>query len=229
VTARVLLFDVNGTLLDLGALGPAFTRLMGSAEPMGEWFARLLHGSLVADHTRRHRPFETIAVEALLVTAQRRGLDPGPDAIVEVVAGLRRLPPHPDVEPALERLAGQGLHLAVLTNGSADLVEEQLRNAGIARYFERVLSVDAIGRFKPAPETYLHAAAVLDVAVDEVLMVAAHDWDVAGARSVGMPGAFLARPGAIWGLPEGPPALVAPDLAVLAGMLGGEADHRAVH
>jgi 2-haloacid dehalogenase len=221
----VLLFDVNGTLLDLGALESAFADLVGSTEPIGEWFARLLHGSLVANHTNRYRSFETIAVETLLVTAQRRGLDPSPGAVVTVIAGLRRLPAHPDVGPALERLGGAGFRMAVLTNGTGDLATEQLGHAGIERFFERVISIDAVRRFKPAPETYLHAAAVLDVEVDEMLMVAAHDWDVSGARSVGVPGAFLARPGAVWGLPEDPPALVAPDLGVLAELIITRADH----
>lgn len=90
--------------------------------------------------------------------------------------------------------------------------------------FERRLSVASVERFKPAPEPYLHAGAVLGVDVDRILMVAAHDWDIAGARSVGMPGAYLARPGAVWGLPDPPPDLVAPDLGTLAELLVGNSE-----
>ncbi len=66
---------------------------------------------------------------------------------------------------------------------------------------------------------YLHATAMLGVDVDQALMVAAHDWDIVGARSVGMPGAYLARPGTVWGMPDDPPDLVGVDLAAVVDQL----------
>jgi 2-haloacid dehalogenase len=57
---ELLVFDVNETLLDLATLHPAFVDALGSADAMGEWFARLLHGSLVANHSGRYRPFGEI-------------------------------------------------------------------------------------------------------------------------------------------------------------------------
>ena len=217
----LLVFDVNETLLDLGALRPSFAEHLGSTDPMGEWFARMLHGSLVANHVRRHRPFGRIGVEALLAVAARRGIPLDENGALEVVAGMRTLPPHPEVPGALATLRDAGFQMVTLTNGAEDAASEQLANAGIDSFFDRSFSVDAVRRFKPAPEPYLHVAAVMDADLDRMVMVAAHDWDVAGARSVGIPGAFLARPGAIWSLPDDPPALVAPDLATLAVILTG--------
>ena len=216
---QVLVFDVNETLLDLSALRPSFADVFGSVEPMGEWFARMLHGSLVANHTNRYRPFGLIGTEALLTLAQRRGVDLDPDRAVSIVLEMRRLPAHPDVPAALDRLRTAGFRLVTLTNGSADAVADQLSNAGLTAYFERAISVDEVRQFKPAPAVYLHASAMLGVDVDRALMVAAHDWDIIGARSIGMPGAYLARPGAVWGLPDHPPDLVGVDLAAVADQL----------
>ncbi len=221
-TPRTLVFDVNETLLDLKGLGPAFAEVFGSTEPMGEWFARMLHGSLVANATNRYRPFGLIGTEALVTLAQKRGVELHPDRAVEIVAGMRQLPAHPDVPDALDRLRAAGYTLVTLTNGSSDTVAAQLDHAGIARYFDRALSVDAIRQFKPAPAVYLHATAVLGVDVDQALMIAAHDWDVVGARSVGMPGAYLARPGTVWGMPDDPPELVTVDLGRLTDSILGE-------
>jgi 2-haloacid dehalogenase len=216
---EVLVFDVNETLLDLGHLRSRFAEALGDADLMGEWFARMLHGSLVANHLGAHRPFGLIGAETLMTVAQRRGIPLDPAVAAALVEGMRALPAHPDVAGALDRLAGAGFRLVALTNGSADTVADQLANAGIADRFERAMSVEAVGRFKPAPEVYLHAAAVLDVDIDRMLMVAAHDWDVLGARSVGMPGAFLARPGVVWGMPDDPPGIVAYDLAGAADQI----------
>jgi 2-haloacid dehalogenase len=216
---RVVVFDVVPTLLDLAPLRSEIAALFGSADPFGEWFARTLHGTLVADHLRRHRPFDLIAAEVLVTTAALRGLALDPDRAAAALGTLRRLPTHPDVPAALDTLAGAGFRLAVLTNGSPDLVTAQMAASGLAGRFEALISVDEIGRFKPAPEVYVQAAFRLSVEIDEMLVVAAHDWDVAGARSVGAGAAFLARPGTVWGLPEPPPDLVTGDLAGLAAVL----------
>ena len=109
--------------------------------------------------------------------------------------------------------------MATLTNGSKEAVEEQLSSSGLGHFFERSISVDEVRRFKPAPEVYLHAAAVLEVTMSGAIMVAAHDWDILGARAAGMPGAFITRRGTIWGLPDASPDLVAADLAILADLL----------
>ncbi len=215
MTIKVLVFDVNETLLDLSPLRPRFESVFGSADPMGEWFARLLHGSLVANHTDTYRPFGVIGIEALLVTAKLRGVSLDRDAATDVVSELRRLPAYPDVPAGLEALRSAGYRMVTLTNSSIDAVTAQLENAGIAGFFEQSLSVDAVHRFKPAPEVYRNAAGVLETPLDEQLMVAAHDWDIVGARAVGMPGAFIARPGVVWGLPD----LTVPDIGALAERL----------
>jgi len=81
------------------------------------------------------------------------------------------------------------------------------------------VSVDEVGRFKPAPETYIMTSVRTGVELDRMMMVAAHDWDIIGARSVGMPGAYIARPGAIWSIPDPPAEIVVGDIGALAKAL----------
>jgi 2-haloacid dehalogenase len=215
----ILVFDVNETLLDLSVLRPGFTALLGDPGAMGEWFVRMLHGSLLANHLGAYRPFGEIGAEALVTMARRRGIEVSRADADAVVEGMRRLPAHPEVPAALDRLREAGFRAVALTNGSADVASDQMANAGIADRFERIMSVDSVRRFKPAPEVYLHAAAMLDAEVDEMTMVASHDWDLLGARSVGMPGAFLERPGVVWGMAPDPPEVRAGDLDGLATIL----------
>lgn len=212
---KVIAFDVNETLLDLAALRPAYRALIGTPDSMGEWYARLLHGSLVANHTGHYRSFEMLGAEALLVVAQKRGVEPTIDEAADFVGGMRALPPHPDVIPVLTELASRGWRMVALTNGSQLAAQAQISNAGLSSVLEAVLSVESVGRFKPAPEVYLWAAARLSIEIDEMLLVAAHDWDVLGAQSVGCPAAFIARPGATWGVPTKPPEIIGHDLSCL--------------
>jgi 2-haloacid dehalogenase len=216
---QVLVFDVNETLLDMSPLRTYFARVFGSPEPLGEWFVRLLHGSLVANHTNRYRPFGTIGGEALTVLGKRRGIPISQELAAELDANLRDLPPHPDVASALTRLAGAGFRLVTLTNGSSEMAVSQLTNAGLDKWFERTLTVESVGRFKPAAEIYAHAVTEIGVAAGQAIMVAAHDWDVIGARAVGMEGAFVEREGSVWSLPDPPPPIVVSHLGELADVL----------
>lgn len=214
-------FDVNETLLDLSVLEPAFREELGPGASVTEWFARMAHRSLVANHLGRYRPFGELGAEVLVWLAHREGIDLEPDAARALVAGMRRLPPHPEVEDGLDRLRAAGFRLVVLTNGSPDALDAQMSFSGLGGYFDRHLSVEAIGRFKPAPEVYLHAAAVCGVDIDQMMLVAAHDWDVAGARSVGAMGCFVNRQP--WGIADPLPTLTVPDLGGLADALAGSA------
>ncbi len=70
-----------------------------------------------------------------------------------------------------------------------------MQNAGLARFFESLLSVEEVGLYKPHAHVYRWAARRVGVDVSECLFVAAHGWDVAGAAWAGMRTAFIARPG----------------------------------
>jgi 2-haloacid dehalogenase len=135
------------------------------------------------------------------------------------VGGMTRLPAHAEVPGALRRLAERGLRLAALTNSTERVATAQLGHAGLLDAFEAVLSADAVRRLKPAPEPYRMAATRLSVAPADVLLVAAHAWDVAGARAAGCQAAFVARPGKVADPLALPPDLVVTDLDDLATRL----------
>ncbi len=193
----VVVFDVNETLLDLRALDPVFAGVFGDAGVRGEWFAQVLQSALVLTAVGEYRDFVEVAGGGLDVVARRRRVDLTRDQREAIREGMRTLPPHADVAPCLERLAAAGLRLAALTNSPQEAAEAQLGNAGIADRFERILSVGAVRRFKPDAAVYEMAAGELGVAAAEMTMVAAHDWDVAGAMAAGCRGALVLRPGVV--------------------------------
>lgn len=216
----VVVFDVNETLLSLDPITDRLVPLFDADPPTGEWFARLLHGSLLANAMDEYRPFASIAVEALTAVAARRGLQISIEEARNALAPMTELPPHPDVLPGLTRLASAGIRMAALTNGSAEVAESQVSNAGLDVHLETVISVEEVGRFKPDPTVYLHAADVLGVPPQRMLLVASHDWDCAGAMAVGAEAAFISRPGVVWSLPSPPPTIVVDDVIGLADALG---------
>ena len=195
VGPRIIVFDVNETLLDVSALAPQFQRVFGDADVTQEWFSNVVLYSQVTTIAGPYVDFGAIARGALDMIAVAHGVTLSPTARDGILRGLVSLPAHLDVPDGLQRLRAAGFRLVTLTNSAPAAVEQQLKNAGIGGYFERVFSVDAVRRFKPAAEVYRLVATELQVAPSQLRLVAAHAWDVLGAMRAGCAAAFVARPG----------------------------------
>jgi len=194
---RHLVFDVNETLLDVAALDPLFERLFGDASARVEWFLTLEEGWMTATIVERFQPFAELAQAALIMVGQRRGIEVSEAQCEELVGGMKRLPAHPDVRPALEKLRDSGFHLAALSNGSLQALRQQLESAGLGDSFDAILSVEETQRYKPAPEPYRMVAERNGIEQEQMMMVAAHAWDITGAAAAGCRTAFIARSGKV--------------------------------
>jgi 2-haloacid dehalogenase len=134
-----------------------------------------------------------------------------------------RLDPWPDAVPGLTRLKTNFI-LATLSNGNVALIVNMARRAGLP--WDAVLGAEVARRYKPQPEAYLTTAALLGVAPEQCLMVAAHNGDLAAASATGFRTAFVPRP-AEYGpgqrrdvAPERDWDVVAKDFVDLADQLG---------
>jgi 2-haloacid dehalogenase len=216
VAGRVIAFDVNETLLDLGPLDPVFEGLFGDASVRAQWFAQMLQVAFVGAITDRYVDFTSAQRAALDMVAQRRGATLPTDAADRVAATMRALPAHPEVVDALARLRAGGHRLAALTNSPEDVERAQLAHAGLTDRFDAILSADTVSALKPRREPYELVASTFGVPVGDVMLVAAHAWDLAGALAAGCRTAFVARPG----MPRNPldpePDLVGADLGEIA-------------
>lgn len=219
----VIVFDVNGTLLDTGALVPRFERLFGAKYSMAEWFAELIQYSMALTLAGRFRDFGEIGGAVLQMAAAARGIRVSASDVQDLRKAMQALPPFADVPPALQRLRAANYRLAALSNSGKSALDKQLRHAGIEALFDRVMSTSAVKKFKPAPEIYRFAARTLGVGSHEILMVAAHPWDLLGAASVGFRTALITRPGAAAVSALLTPDLIASDLEDLVGQLQGPA------
>jgi len=224
----VLVFDVNETLLDVKVLRPLFERGFGNSNVLKEWFDAVILYSQTITIIGEYSGLTEVAQDALHMVASSRDVSLPAGVEREILEGMLSLPAHPEVADALKTLGNAGFRLAALTNSTQTAAETQLKNAGLRGLFERVLSVDSVRRFKPAPEIYAYAATELGASPDEMIMVASHAWDLKGAIRSGLQGAFLRRPGTSWFGTDVTPKFTEPDLQRLAEALvaayGEEAD-----
>jgi 2-haloacid dehalogenase len=217
----VALLDVNETLSDLAPLAERFEEVGAPGHLLATWFAATLRDGIALAASGRYADFPDVARAALRpLLARVRGLrSPVDEAADHVLAGIGTLAVHPDVEPGLHRLRDAGLRIATLTNSSAANAEALLDRAGIAGLVERNLDVAEVGRWKPAPEPYTYACRTLGVAPGAAVLIAAHPWDVHGAKCAGLRGAWLDRHGVPYPSVFLAPDVSAPDLSDLVDQL----------
>ena len=190
---RVVLFDVNETLLDAGPLKQKIGDLLQDPSAGKLWFTTMLHYSLVMTVSGQYAALPEIGTATLQMLARNSDITLDTEEAKQIVSGMRTLAPHREVAGALERLKKSGVRLATLTNSSQHGVKAQLQHAGLDGFFERQLSVEALSRFKPHSAVYEWACQQMGVAPAECMLVAAHGWDVAGAKWAGLRTAFIAR------------------------------------
>ncbi len=223
---EVVLFDLNGTLLDTAALAPVLRKIFGRKLSVREWFTQVIAYSMASTLAGDYRQFGDIAIAVLKMEANARQIELSGADVEKVQEAMRRLPAFADVKPSLRKLRKATVRLSVLSNSAPASMNQQLRNAGLDGYFESTTSVDAVERFKPSPETYQAAAKSLNVETANILMVAAHPWDLLGAARAGCRTALLAREEKST-LPGAPPAeFVAADMGDLADQILAKAQHR---
>lgn len=191
-----VVFDVNETLSDMAPMAERFADLGAPPHLARLWFTVVLREGFARTVTGHSERFAVLAADALRDVLHGVPIDRPVDAAVEhVLGGFGDLPVHPDVAAGVADLRAAGLRLVTLSNGAAAVAERLLTRAGLREQFERLLSVEEAGVWKPAAGAYGYAARACDTALSEMVLVAVHPWDIDGAARAGMRTAWIDRTG----------------------------------
>lgn len=219
---KVIIFDVNETLLSLDPLKISIGRLLDRREDLLPlWFSTLLHYSLVETLTGTYHSFGEIGTAALMMVAEAQGIAlTHIEAQDAVLTPLRSLPPHPDVIAGLRALRqDRRIQLVTLSNSSDAEAQAKLEKAGLAALFDGCYTVDSLKKYKPHPAPYRSVLQAFGVKPEETMMVAAHAWDLMGAKNVGLQTALISRLGKTLYPNATRPDVVVNDLLGLAAAL----------
>jgi len=195
-TPSVIVLDVNGTLSNLSGLGARFIQAGAPAYLADVWFAGLLRDGFALAATGANEPFARIGEQNLRTLLRDAPLIQDVDeAVRQVMEGFAELGLHPDSGPGIGALKESGYRLVTLSNGSAEVARQLFAQAGIEQHFEALLSVENARQWKPARAAYDYAARVCETDPGQMLLVAAHPWDIHGASRAGLRTAWLNRTG----------------------------------
>jgi len=200
-TVEVLLFDVFGTVVDWRTSLQRWFQRFGRANKLqADWSSlvddwRAAYEPSMARVRKGERPYVTLDVlhreslEGLLENYGLRGMLESDTR--EMACAWRWLDPWPDTVAGLTRLR-QKFVIGTLSNGGIGLLVDMAKYAKLP--WDVVLSADLFKHYKPDAAVYLGAAELLARPTNEVMLVAAHNSDLAAARSHGYRTAFVARP-----------------------------------
>ena len=218
-----LFFDVNETLMDITGLREKVAETLGGGSVQADrWFNGVIEYSLAETLCGDPPAFGDIAGAVLAMHVAEDGGSLDLDEAKQIVKdGLQASTPYADVAPGLNALKEAGYTLVSLTNSGQAGLEKRLEEAGIRPCFDRALSVQASGGYKPHQKAYEQGLSELGVAPGAALMVACHPWDIIGAQKAGMQTAFVLRPGKAWYPLASQPDHTVPDIQALASRLVG--------
>lgn len=223
---KVLVFDQYGTVVDMQkGLTDAVTPFLkkkgwdGKPNSFVTWWRRTHFENSMIDALcdRGHTLYREIGHGAVAHVMDRCGIRYTEDEVRWLVSEIEKLKPFPDVIAALGKLRAGGYKLAILSNGDRDMLTAAGPHIGFA--FDKVISVEEAGYFKPHWKTYAKAAELLGEAPAGILFVANHAFDCIGAKSFGMRAAFIDRRKRPFGRTPHQPDLIVGDFAELAAVL----------
>jgi 2-haloacid dehalogenase len=221
--ADVLVFDLYGTLVDPLSIRLELERMLPATEAQGVsqlWRRMQIEYAFRVTIMKQYKDFECITARSLDFALAALGLTLDDNQRHGILSRYDSLEPFDDVIPALERLAGAGHQLAVLSNGSPRMVQSCLQSSGLSEHFSTWISVDEVRAFKPDAAVYRLAAERLACPIERMVLVSCNAFDIVGGKAAGTRTAWVNRLSAPFDTIGDPPDITVTSLADLADELG---------
>jgi 2-haloacid dehalogenase len=187
MSIQAIVFDAYGTLFDVYSIGTLAEKLFpGRGAALAElWRDKQIEYTRLRTMCSMYKPFWEVTQDALVFCCRKLGLSLTLDAQNALMGQYARLQPFPENLGVLQQLRTMGLKLAILSNGNQQMLDAAVEAAGMHGIFSHILSVDAVKKFKTAPETYQLAPDVFGLSAKNMLFVSSNCWDVCGASWFG--------------------------------------------
>jgi 2-haloacid dehalogenase len=186
-------FDAYGTLYDIQSVAATTDEAFpGYGEIITQiWRIKQLEYTWMRSLMRRYEDFSIITRHSLVYTLKILGLKYDATIFERIMEKYVHLDLYPDARPTLAALKGR--KLAILSNGSTDMLNRLVYNTGLHTILDATISIDSNRIFKPSPEAYTLIETGLGVLPADVLFVSSNPWDAIGAKSFGLNVAWIER------------------------------------
>lgn len=184
---RAVAFDAYGTLFDVYSISVLAEQLFpGNGAALANlWRDKQIQYTQLRTLCSTYKPFWEVTQDALIYACRFLKVDLDCDAQNALMGEYAALKPFPENKQVLEVLKGKGIKLAILSNGNPEMLDSVVRAAGMHELIDHQLSVDAVRKYKTAPEAYQLGPDAFGLSAKNILFVSSNGWDVTGATWFG--------------------------------------------
>ena len=182
---KAIIFDAYGTLFDVNSAAEKCKEKLGDKWEgfANYWRTTQLEYTWLRSLMRRHKDFWQITEDSLDKSMNFYNIDNSMRS--ELLNLYKVLSPFTEVRDTLKKLKQSNYKLAILSNGTPDLLNELVVSNGLKDIFDDIFSVEEVGIFKPDSKVYDLPINKYNIEKDKVLFLSANTWDVSGAGNYG--------------------------------------------
>ena len=195
---KAIIFDAYGTLFDVNSAAEKCKERLGDKWEgfANYWRTTQLEYTWLRSLMRRHKDFWQITEDSLDKSMNFYNIDNSMRS--ELLNLYKVLSPFTEVKDALNKLKQSNYKLAILSNGTPDLLDELVVSNGLKDIFDDIFSVEEVSIFKPNSKVYDIPIKKYNIKEKEVAFLSANTWDVSGGGNYGFNAIWVNRNNAIF-------------------------------
>ena len=182
---RAIVFDAYGTLFDVNSAAEKCKDKIGKKwESFANfWRTTQLEYTWLRSLMKKHKNFWQITEDSLDKSMETFQIDKS--LRNDLLSLYKELSPYPEVKNVLENLKKKSFKLAILSNGTPELLNHLVKSSDLENLFDDIFSVEEVKIYKPDPKVYDIPTNKYKVSRDEIMFLSANTWDVSGAGNYG--------------------------------------------
>ena len=182
---KAVVFDAYGTLFDVNSAAEKCKDKIGSKWEMfaNFWRTTQLEYTWLRSLMKRHKNFWDITEDSL--DKSMKVFNINKNMKNELLSLYKILSPYPEVREVLENLKKKNIKLAILSNGTPDLLKELVEKNKLNNLFDDLFSIEEVKIYKPDPSVYELPIKKYRIKSNEITFLSANTWDVSGGGNFG--------------------------------------------
>ena len=188
---KLAIFDVNQTIFNLKEIEKRFQKKKIDPNLVDKWFNNVLKEGFSLSGTNSFFSFKDIAINELtrIIKKEKKNLK----IVNYLFDGFKNLNSNPEIKQSFIKLNQNNIKVVTLTNGPKENCLSLLRKNKLLDHIYKCFSIEEIKTWKPNPKAYLYVSGKLNINPKNIIMIAAHGWDIFGAKSAGMKTGYISN------------------------------------
>ena len=190
---RACVFDAYGTLFDVNSAASKCKEKLGNRWESfsNSWRTTQLEYTWLRSLMKKHKNFWEITEDSLDHAMETYKIKK--EMKNELLNLYKKLSPYPEVKECLEELKSKKIKIAILSNGTPDLLRELVENNNIQKYFDDIMSIESVGIYKPDSKVYEMPIKKYNCKPENICFMSSNTWDVSGGGIFGYKAVWVNR------------------------------------